>query len=94
MLRYLPVHRLRLAVIFGSMAVFTATLVAIPWFVKLIIDGYIATADADLSGLDSLALVFGRSSWSTTSAITSTTGAWWSWDSGCSARSGRTSSRT
>ena len=48
-----------MAVIFGSMAVFTATLVAIPWFVKLIIDGYIVTADADLSGLDSLALVFG-----------------------------------
>ena len=58
-LRYLPVHRLRVAVIFGSMAVFTATLVAVPWFVKLIIDGYIVTADADLSGLDSLALVFG-----------------------------------
>ena len=58
-LRYLPVHRLRVAVIFGSMAVFTATLVAIPWFVKLIIDGYIATTDRDLSGLDSLALLFG-----------------------------------
>ena len=58
-LRYLPVHRLRVAVIFGSMAVFTATLVAVPWVIKLIIDGYIVTADADLSGLDSLALVFG-----------------------------------
>ena len=58
-LRYLPVHRLRVAVIFGSMAVLTATMVAIPWFVKLIIDDYIAATDADLSGLDSLALVFG-----------------------------------
>ena len=58
-LRYLPVHRLRVAVVFGSMAVFTATLVAVPWFIKLIIDGYLATEDADLSGLDSLALAFG-----------------------------------
>ena len=58
-LRYLPTHRLRVAVIFGTMAVFTATLVAIPWFIKLIIDGYIVTEDADLAGLDALVLVFG-----------------------------------
>ena len=58
-LRYLRVHRLRIAIVFGTMAVFTATLVAIPWFIKLIIDGYIVKQDADLSGLDSLALVFG-----------------------------------
>ena len=58
-LRYVRVHRLRVALIFGTMAVFTATLVAIPWFVKLIIDGYIVDAEGDLSGLDSLVLALG-----------------------------------
>ncbi len=58
-LRYVRVHRLRVAVVFGTMAVFTATLVAIPWFIKLIIDGYIVDAEGDLSGLDSLVLAFG-----------------------------------
>ena len=59
LLRYLRVHRLTVAIVFGAMAVFTATLVAVPWFIKLIIDGYIVTEDADLAGLDSLVLVFG-----------------------------------
>ena len=59
LLRYLRVHRLTVAFVFGAMAVFTATLVAVPWFIKLIIDGYIVTQDADLSGLEPLVLVFG-----------------------------------
>ena len=59
LLGYVRHDRPRVALVFGTMLSYTGTLVAIPWTIKLIIDGYIVRPGADLSGLDRLIAVFG-----------------------------------
>ena len=56
LLGYLAPHWVQTLLILAVMLVYTGTLVAIPWIIKLIVDGYIASADIDLSGLNLLIL--------------------------------------
>ena len=53
---FLRLHWKRLALTVITMLAYTGTIVALPWLVKLIIDGYIA--ERDISGLNVVALIF------------------------------------
>ena len=59
LLGYLGRRWIWVMTVIAAMLVYTGTLVAIPWMVKLLIDGYIAGGDVDLSGITPLALAFG-----------------------------------
>ena len=56
LMRYLRPYRREVALNIGTMLVYTLSLVALPWMVKLVIDDYIA--DGDLNGLNLVALLF------------------------------------
>ena len=56
LMRYLRPYRREVALNIGTMLVYTLSLVALPWMVKLVIDDYIA--DGDLTGLNLVALLF------------------------------------
>ena len=59
LLSYLRPYWKRMIVIWVAMLVYSGTLVALPWIVKVIIDDHIFDGDRDLSGLNVMMLAFG-----------------------------------
>ena len=58
LLAYVRPHSRQMSVAIVAILVYTGTVVALPWLVKLTIDGYIADGAGDLSGLSRVVSIF------------------------------------